>query len=70
MAIIRKKKQKDIAIHLGYMWFFVKRLNTVDFVKCADLFMLICHEIGVPWEAIEESSAFYETVWAAMEQED
>ena len=64
MLLITKKKKKHIAAHLGFLWFYIRRIeNPRDFVNAAEAFTDLCVDFKINWMWVVQEANRYERVW-------
>lgn len=64
MLLITKKKKKHIAAHLGFLWFYIRRIvEPEEFMDAAEVFTDLCVDFEIDWDWIVKAADRYERVW-------
>lgn len=64
MLLITKKKKRRIAAHLGFLWFYIRRIEDPRaFVEAAERFTDLCVDFEIDWRWIVQAADRYERVW-------
>lgn len=60
MLLITKKRKKRIAAHLGFLWFYIRRIEDPRaFVEAAERFTDLCVDFGIDWDWIVKAADRY-----------
>lgn len=61
------KKKKRIALLLGCLWYYIKRIEDVNrFAEATDILTTVCVELGIGWEQVNNAEKAYKT-WDASQ---
>lgn len=64
------KKKKRIAFLLGFLWYYIKRMEDVNrFAEATDIMTDVCVEMGIDWEQVNNAEKAY-VRWRRSEEED
>jgi hypothetical protein len=51
MLLITKKKKRRIAAHLGFLWFYIRRIvEPEEFMDAAEVFTDLCIDFEIDWK--------------------
>lgn len=60
MLLITKKRKNRIAAHLGFLWFYIRRIvEPEEFMDAAEVFTDLCVDFGIDWDWIVKAADRY-----------
>lgn len=63
MLLITKKRKKRIAAHLGFLWFFIRRIvEPEEFMDAAEVLTDLCVDFGIEWDWVAKAVDRYDEV--------
>ena len=63
MLLITKKRKKGIAAHLGFLWFYIRRIvEPEEFVDATEVFTDLCVDFGIEWDWVAKAADRYDEV--------